>query len=271
MTLPMATENGNDTRTPRIDSDTSATTAAPAAPTTPTTPAATVVARVYIVRHGETDHNREGIMQGQLDTALNAAGVEQARLAADALEDVPFGVAYSSDLERARKTAEIIVEKHPGLVLDTREDLRERYMGDWQGESIALRKFPPANMEPQQDFVARGARWWNEDVLRHAQRKASELDSKLAAAAAAAPAQPEVDFEPVHILAVSHGGLIGQLVLNLIGSRKLRVAEGVEITRCFNASISVIEVYGDRKGLLVSYADTTHLNVDLVQENADVL
>ena len=62
-----------------------------------------VVARVYIVRHGETDHNREGIMQGQLDTALNAAGVEQARLAADALEDVPFGVAYSSDLERARK------------------------------------------------------------------------------------------------------------------------------------------------------------------------
>ena len=70
--------------------------------TVPSTPGP-VVARVYIVRHGETDHNRQGIIQGQLDTALNAAGIEQARLAADALEAVPFGVAYSSDLQRARK------------------------------------------------------------------------------------------------------------------------------------------------------------------------
>ena len=63
----------------------------------------TVVAKVYIVRHGETDANREGIIQGQLDTALNDAGIGQARLAADALEDVPFGAAYSSDLQRAMK------------------------------------------------------------------------------------------------------------------------------------------------------------------------
>ena len=65
----------------------------------------TVVARVYIVRHGETDHNRQGIVQGQLDTPLNEAGVEQARLAADALEDTPFEVAYSSDLQRARRVS----------------------------------------------------------------------------------------------------------------------------------------------------------------------
>ena len=104
MTLPMATENGNDIRTPRIDSDT-ATSATTTAPTTPTTPAVTVVARVYIVRHGETDANREEIIQGQLDTALNAVGIGQARLTADALEDVPFGAAYSSDLQRARRVS----------------------------------------------------------------------------------------------------------------------------------------------------------------------
>ncbi len=62
-----------------------------------------VVARVYIIRHGETDANRQGIVQGQLDTPLNDAGVEQARLTADALEDTPFEVAYSSDLQRARR------------------------------------------------------------------------------------------------------------------------------------------------------------------------
>ena len=64
-----------------------------------------VVARVYIVRHGETDYNRQGIVQGQIDTPLNEAGVEQARLAADALEDTPFEVAYSSDLQRARRVS----------------------------------------------------------------------------------------------------------------------------------------------------------------------
>ena len=67
-----------------------------------------VVARVYIVRHGETDANREGIIQGQLDTVLNPAGILQAQLVADALEDVPLGAAYSSDLQRARKVRCIV-------------------------------------------------------------------------------------------------------------------------------------------------------------------
>lgn len=59
------------------------------------------IVNVYLVRHGETDENRAMIMQGQLDTKLNAAGLEQAQLAANALENVRFAAAYSSDLSRA--------------------------------------------------------------------------------------------------------------------------------------------------------------------------
>lgn len=59
------------------------------------------VAVVYIVRHGETDENRTGVMQGHLDTQLNAAGIEQAQMTANALKRVPFAHAYSSDLSRA--------------------------------------------------------------------------------------------------------------------------------------------------------------------------
>ncbi len=156
-------------------------------------------------------------------------------------------------------------------------------MGDWQGGSIAKRLDPPPNLEPIVDFMARSVKWWNESILRHAQSNASELESKLKHLAAQSDAQApeptttatdisglELDFEPVHILAVSHGGLIGNLVTNLIGSRKVRAAEGVTISRCFNASISVVELYPDGKGVLLSYADTTHLNGDLVQDNADV-
>ena len=61
------------------------------------------VVKFYIVRHGETDANRQRIIQGHLDTELNAAGVAQAQLTADALANIPLTAAYTSDLKRARK------------------------------------------------------------------------------------------------------------------------------------------------------------------------
>ncbi|KAI9065381.1 phosphoglycerate mutase-like protein [Trametes sanguinea] len=232
----------------------------------------TVVAKVYIVRHGETEENRRGVMQGQLDTPLNAAGVRQAALAADALADVPFGAAYSSDLQRASKTAEIILERHPGVQLQTTEALRERYMGDWQGELIATRGNPPANLEPINTFTSRSMKWWNDTIARHVQRRSALLNAGLGSRPVIGVdgEQDGREFEPVHILVVSHGGLIGTLVTNLVGSRKVAVAEGVEIGRCFNASISVVDVEESGKGVLVSYADTTHLSMEVLQENADV-
>jgi hypothetical protein len=63
----------------------------------------TIAAKVYLVRHGETTENRKRIIQGQLDTDLNELGLEQARLAALALKDVPIDIAYTSSLKRAAK------------------------------------------------------------------------------------------------------------------------------------------------------------------------
>lgn len=60
-------------------------------------------AKIYIVRHGETQSNKESIIQGQLDTELNETGIEQARRVADVLRCVHFDAAYSSDLVRALK------------------------------------------------------------------------------------------------------------------------------------------------------------------------
>ena len=62
----------------------------------------TPIARIYLVRHGETQANRDGIIQGHQDTALNETGFEQARLLGEALREVKFqDVAFSSDLCRA--------------------------------------------------------------------------------------------------------------------------------------------------------------------------
>jgi bisphosphoglycerate-dependent phosphoglycerate mutase len=61
-------------------------------------------AHIYIVRHGETAENRAMIVQGQRDTALNELGRAQARLVGRLpLRDIPFDVAWSSDLQRAAK------------------------------------------------------------------------------------------------------------------------------------------------------------------------
>jgi len=73
--------------------------------TNPNTPKKSVVARVYLVRHGETQANRDGIIQGQQDTQLNALGEEQARMVGEALKGVEIGCAFSSDLSRARKAS----------------------------------------------------------------------------------------------------------------------------------------------------------------------
>lgn len=66
-------------------------------------PSSPILARIYIVRHGETDENRKGIIQGQIDTKLNEEGVMQAKKVAEAFRDSPveFEKAWTSDLGRA--------------------------------------------------------------------------------------------------------------------------------------------------------------------------
>jgi broad specificity phosphatase PhoE len=85
-----------------------------------------------LVRHGETDWNADGLLQGHTDRPLSDFGRRQARQLADELEGEPFDAIYASDLARARETAEIAGERL-GLpvVLDT--DLREKDWGTWEG------------------------------------------------------------------------------------------------------------------------------------------
>lgn len=85
---------------------------------------------LLLVRHGETDWNRDGRWQGHSDTHLNDAGRDQARQVATQLDGVD--VLYCSDLARARETADIVAAT---LGLDVRTDarLRERSFGAWEG------------------------------------------------------------------------------------------------------------------------------------------
>jgi broad specificity phosphatase PhoE len=92
------------------------------------------VTRMLLVRHGQSVWNADGRWQGQADPPLSDLGVDQATAAADsdAVEDVR--ALYSSDLERARHTAQLLGVRL-GLAPVVDERLRERHAGDWEGRT----------------------------------------------------------------------------------------------------------------------------------------
>ena len=84
--------------------------------------------RLCIVRHAETAWNAEHRVQGQLDVPLNATGLAQAAAVAKVLSEERFVAIYSSDLSRARQTAEPLAQlQKMKILLEPR--LRERHYG----------------------------------------------------------------------------------------------------------------------------------------------
>jgi broad specificity phosphatase PhoE len=90
--------------------------------------------RLLLVRHGETDWNKEGRFQGQIDIPLNAKGKSQARAAREFLSSVAIQRAYTSTMARPRQTAEVILEPHPGVPLTSTSGLMEIGHGLWEGQ-----------------------------------------------------------------------------------------------------------------------------------------
>ncbi|MBR3319813.1 histidine phosphatase family protein [Candidatus Saccharibacteria bacterium] len=92
--------------------------------------------KLYLVRHGETDWNKEGRMQGRKGIGLNEVGVEQIKSLAGEIEKqgLKFDVCYSSPLKRAAESAEILVGGKCEILYDER--LVERDFGEFEGKSM---------------------------------------------------------------------------------------------------------------------------------------
>ena len=91
---------------------------------------------LLIVRHGQSTANPNNIFAGHLDVPLTALGVKQAEATADYLAShYKIDAVYSSDLERAFRTARIVADRI-GLDVHPRADLREVYAGEWEGKSF---------------------------------------------------------------------------------------------------------------------------------------
>lgn len=98
---------------------------------------------IYVVRHGETNGNLKGVLQGWTDEPLNEKGKELAVKTGQALSNVKFDCAYSSPLSRAYETAEIILRlnKESSGCIQVDDRLKEMYFGDWEGLGITKQNF----------------------------------------------------------------------------------------------------------------------------------
>ncbi|HSU11742.1 MAG TPA: histidine phosphatase family protein [Pseudonocardia sp.] len=164
--------------------------------------------RLILLRHGQTDYNVDGRMQGHIDSCLTDAGHEQAAEAAPVLASLAPDRLVSSDLRRAVDTAEV-VGAACGLPVKFDPRLRETHLGLWQGHTVA---------EIERDYPGAIATWRSDpgwappegesriDVVARSRPVVDELDAEFA----------DSDGVSETVLLVAHGGLIAGLVTGLL-------------------------------------------------------
>ena len=89
--------------------------------------------KICIVRHGQTDYNKNHLYQGRSDIELNKTGIEQAKETSDKLSEMHFDKIIVSPMKRTLKTAEIINKNH-NIVIEKEEAILERGLGKLEGE-----------------------------------------------------------------------------------------------------------------------------------------
>lgn len=178
--------------------------------------------RILVVRHGETHENAAGIVQGQLDTDLNAFGRLQAATTARHLSTVRFNRIITSPLRRARDTARAILEQQPAssnLRLEQDSRLKERGLGVLEGKAWSA----PANrseedtssFEHKHHLLERVASFWNE-LVTFPISPSSQPQQEKTSSSEQTPANHPTDGNEKTILLVSHGATISALMDELL-------------------------------------------------------
>jgi alpha-ribazole phosphatase len=161
--------------------------------------------RLCLVRHGQTDWNIEGRYQGQSDVPLNENGRAQARALARQLQEHSFTAIYSSDLQRAKETAEIIaaVVKLP-VISDRR--LREINQGEWEGQQVDIIRSRYSNLWQQRSVDPAKVRPPGGETVEEVARRVYAVTEEIAA-----------QHPTGSVLIVSHGISLAALICRMRG------------------------------------------------------
>jgi broad specificity phosphatase PhoE len=198
---------------------------------------------LLIVRHGETEWNAEGRIQGHTDIGLSEKGAEQARSLGKRLADRQIDVAYSSDLKRTSETAKLALGGRD-ITLNETPRLREYNKGIFEGMTLSeiQEKFPaeyPKYLEKDLSYAPEGGETTRDVSTRmasiFAEIKANHLDET--------------------VLVVSHGGVLRAAMVSLLGMP----LEGNWSFVFGNCGLTMVDTYTDN-AVLRLFNDTSHIN-----------
>ncbi len=191
--------------------------------------------RIHIVRHGQTEWNVAGVAQGQTDVPLDTIGTDQAQRVGRSFHTHEIARIMSSDLIRARATAEQI-SSSLGLELELRKDLRERSFGEYEGRPFdEFREHvlkDPIHMRPPggESF---------QDVWERLESVKTDLASGHG-----------------ETIVVTHGGTGSLLVAKMIRA----TPESARAFRFGNTAVTTLERRHDGSYMIVRYNDVSHLD-----------
>lgn len=183
--------------------------------------------RIYIIRHGETEDNNNGIIQGSGGKGLSNIGILQAERLAGLLSIEEFDIILTSEMQRAKETAEIISSHHKGVDILVKSDLNERNYGIFNGlERSKVDKDHPS-LETNSQLECRA-----QNIIDFLMKLGKE-----------------------NVMIVSHGS-IGKRLINLLLRNKA-------VNYLKNTSLTVIETDGD-SNKVVKLNDVNHLENKIV-------
>jgi broad specificity phosphatase PhoE len=187
--------------------------------------------KLIIIRHGESEYNTKGICQGQVDAKLTNLGKRQAESLAYRLQNIKMDIIYSSPLQRAKVTAEII-KKDRDISIQIDEGLKEISCGYWEGIKVEkLKEIDPVELDNWEtrphEFNVRGG----ETFQQVYDRSSKALDSIIK------------DNEGKTIVIVAH---LVSILLMLVHLKNEEIRNVWNIGKQPNTALNILEL--DRKG-----------------------
>ncbi len=190
--------------------------------------------RFYFIRHGETDYNRNRIIQGRkINSTLNETGESQAEAVGRRLSSVPVDVIYASPMRRTRETAAAIAAHHPSARVRYLEDLEEMSWGVFEGEplssdvSVAFEKMNDLWNQGDYETPIEGG----ESISQVQRRSLRALDTMLA------------ESKGKDIVVVTHGRLLRVLLASALDGYGLERMGEIQHA---NTSVNEVLFDGDR-------------------------
>lgn len=207
--------------------------------------------KLYFVRHGKTEWNLEGRFQGATqDSPLLTESRENLALLGKFLSNVTFDTAYSSDLERAKISADIIMaeNRHP-IAIQTKKELREWYLGNLEGQKISIMSaiYPTQMAALFHNLAKFNNSSFNAESVYHATHRTSSFIKSI--------------FEKdTTSLIVGHGLILNATINHLLGfSDAQLLCQG----HLKNGSVTILETQDGKHFKLINWSDTSFLDTKI--------